>query len=405
MRPPFKHPFVPYLTTLTGSLLIAGSVLSYRAADRAESPLPTSAQQDQIASAGAAASHGASVTDRLIDSLTGGPVSADFTAFVEELPIDELYQISEGWAVFHERSPEEAERWLQDLVNQLTERDAHERALDVMGYLPMHVSIPQMERGVVNDWLTTDEEQLRTFITSAAEDSTLDEHHASLLASILLHEGSEKLDTWQRWVQDQKGPRGLELQAVMVSKLAHHAEEEQREQVAKLFEANLDNHLVVNQLPKFASQMGQEDPAGALDWVAGLEMQDEVMRAETFGRILYETAQSDPDKAWKLLSADDFLARVYQDEAAGEGGEWGEVPQQFFDMTLTSYINGMVLTDPQSAIASTESFFNKETGARVRQEIQAYVDHHLARLNEGRPTGHHHAPGEDCAICDHDGDH
>ena len=406
MSTPSSHITFSHLRTLSLSALIAGSVLGIRAFQRSSD----SPSVDFVAPPATAAPVLSQVTpsesvltERLIASFSDGSVGKDFILLVEGLPIEQLYLVSESWAIFHQQSPELAEQWMRDLAAKLTERDLHERALDVMAYLPTQDAIPQIERLVFRDWLTTDEDQLRAFVDQKAEEGAMDEHHASILASLFLNEGKEQWGSWRDWIANQKGARGQELQGLMIGKLAHHTPDDQLQEIGAFLSKHLDNRVVVGQLPQFAARMAKDNPEDALTWVAGLEMPDDYMRAETFGRVLYDTAQTDPDRAWELLSADDFLTRYYQKEGSknpDSSGEWDETAQQFFDMTLNSYISGMVLTDPESAIASADSFFNQELGENVKKELKAYVANHQANFGDGNEnTPHVHGP--DCAGCNH----
>ena len=388
--------FLPYIGTLVVSSLLGASFLALRSPSPGEGATIDAAHTE--ASAAPEPFLAKDLTEQIVDSFGAGSASGDFVRLVENLPISELYQVSEGWAIFYDAAPEAAEAWLKSLSDQLVEGDAHERALDLMAYMSTQAPVPQIERSVLHDWLSTDEEALRAHVYAKAMEGGVDEHHASILASIFLNEGEERLKSWQEWITEQSGPRGLELQGLMIGKFAHHASKDQLQSVAELMGQHLDNQIVMAHMPQLAVRLGEDNPRAGLEWVAGLDLGDEYMRAETMGHLLYNVAQSDPDLAWSILEADDFLARYHKDFSGDEvpPGGWSHTAQEFFDKTLESYIHGLVLVDPQAAIASADSFFSDEKGASVKKEIENYIrDHASVAVSESE--GH----DPDCAGCSH----
>lgn len=388
---------LPYLGTFVVSSVLGASYLAFKSPALQED-VPTTKVAAPTSSIASASSPAGNLTDRIVDSFGEESASVDFVTLVENLPISELYQVSEGWAIFYDAAPEEAEAWLKSLSDQLVQRDAHERALELMAYLSTQAPVPQIERTVLHDWLSTNEEDLRAHVHAKALEGGVNEHHASILASIFLNEGGHQLESWQEWIGEQSGPRGLELQGLMIGKFAHHASKDQLQSVAALMERHLDNQIVMAHMPQLAVRLSEDNPRAGLEWVAALELGDEFMRAETMGHLLYNVAQSDPDLAWSILEADDFLAR-YHEDSAGDGapqGGWSHTAQEFFDKTLESYIHGLVLVDPQAAIASAGAFFSEEKGASMKQEIETYLRDH-ASMAAGGAEGH----DPDCAGCSH----
>ncbi len=285
---------------------------------------------------------------------------------------DELADLTYPLSKWLDEDEEMALAWLDEFSKEMANQQAHAKAGFFLGYLNHFEKVRNLERKTFDHWMGGGYEGLvHHFNQRLTEDFTIDSHHVSIAASLILNEHAEHAPDFFKEVAQMNSPELERIQGVYVDKLLAHAkDEEQLSTVMTLIEQTLDNPRVSALLLPLARSLSVENPQETLSWLSDLPVSDDETRVAAFATVFEEVSEFQPEAAAQILSGEYFLDNYFHKEARLPDGSLTQESQDFFDTTLESFVNVMLVDHPETALEAASAFFDPKKQSMYRKQAQ-----------------------------------
>ncbi len=311
---------------------------------------------------------------------------------------DDLVELSTPIDDWIKENEEEAIQWLDQFSEEMVTGDTHDRLAFFLGYLNSSGQVRDIERKVFHHWSQDGYQKVMDHLTRRLKnEDLLDSHHAAILASLFLNEYSDQASDFISMVssidESDSSEMSKEMQATFIDKLFQISEQEEHlSQVVQAIESNAHNPRVAANLVPLARILSVDRPEETLTWLSQIAMDDDEVRVAAFATVFEEVSAHDKEVAANILSGENFLKNYYHKNPLNKDGSLTDEAKNFFDATLESFVNVMLVDNPQIAAESTSAFFSEE-----KQKI--YQESALAAVQSIAENGPHEH-GIDCKNCE-----
>lgn len=259
--------------------------------------------------------------------------------------------------------------FIRDFQLTLFEQD-RAMALDMVSFFPREQRIANLERHLLDQWVTLDSEELFSNLSS------LDRDNAAVNGSQLLQLGAifnqEKKDLYANylsWVRslDPENENDSELQRAAYQGLSHHASDDNRATLFAELEEKSKKDLRLSPFPALlVSQELEQNPQQAVEWLEGMEPGP--WKEQALYVFLSTAGEFQPATGADLMNREEFLSEFairWEENDAGEvfvseTPAPMEVQQDYYDASLERFLGRALGSDPTLVLESAEAFYSEE---------------------------------------------
>ena len=330
----------------------------------------------------------------LEERLRAGNHEALSRAELDQLSVanpDELLDFCDAVNQWLSQDREAALAFLERSSLELAAAGSPGQALDLLGYYSQQKTLQPARRRIIYDLTAEDSSALLTYLDDQLHRTdVVDPFVAATGVAVMANEHRKQFGDFLSKISALDSPEQRAMQGDLFEQAVLHTSDEDLTLVRKAIETSLENPQVAFSVIPLAKRMAKEDVTGALSWVAGLETPNRDAQADAVGQIMETLAFSDAGEAAELMSSGLFLEKFFPGKNYLDGDDVTPEAEAFFDRSLESYMQGLMVHHPDQALASVDAFRDPALRERYRTLASDLV---LADSSEGK----HH-----CKNCGHD---
>ena len=259
--------------------------------------------------------------------------------------------------------------FVRDFSLEIFSQD-HPLGLSVVSIFPRDSSMRNLERHILDQWVTIDQTELFTTVgTAAQENLAINSTHLYQLASIYGNEKADQFSDFTSWVH------GLDQDDSGLSNLQHSAYEALSFHCPPEYRPELYAHLLeqVEEKERFqifpALIIGKhaiENPEEATTWLEDLKPGP--WKDQALFRFLDSAGEHQPEAGANLMNREQFMSEfaVPWEETPDGGIQVSnkdfapEFFENFYDSTLERFLSTALRANPDLVFESAEAFYNPQ---------------------------------------------
>ena len=291
--------------------------------------------------------------------------------------------------------------FVRDFSLEIFSQD-HPLGLSVVSIFPRDSNMRNLERHILDQWVTIDQTELFTTVgTAAQENLAVNSTHLYQLASIYGNEKADQFSDFTSWVHglDQDDSGSSNLQHSAYEALSFHCPPEHRPELYAHLLKQAEEKERFRIFPALIiGKHAVENPEEATTWLEDLKPGP--WKDQALLRFLDSAGEHQPEAGANLMNREQFMSEFAVPwEETPDGGiqvsnkEFSpEFFENFYDSTLERFLSTALRFDPDLVFESAEAFYNPQ----YKENYQAAATNALSGGFTPISTSPAHSCGPDC---------